>query len=96
MKIHSFSHRDISEVLISTDVDWGGVKYLPIHLNDVQLHSGQVRDLCRKLSFLHSNIGRPCLHGAGFVHRGSVMLHHDLGLLVPLKGNCNSTTSKVI
>ncbi|MCI4381499.1 hypothetical protein PGIGA_G00252490 [Pangasianodon gigas] len=34
----------------------------------------EVRALCRTLEFFHSNLHTPCLHGAGFVHRGIVML----------------------
>lgn len=30
--------------------------------------------LCMTLKFLHSNLGRPCLNAAPFVHRGIVMV----------------------
>ncbi|MCJ8729883.1 hypothetical protein PDJAM_G00112500 [Pangasius djambal] len=34
----------------------------------------EVRALCRPLEFFYTNLGKPCLHGARLVHRGTAML----------------------
>lgn len=46
----------------------------------------EVRALRRRLKILHSNLHTPCLHETHFVHKGIVMLEHDLALSVARKG----------
>lgn len=49
---------------------------------------GEFRTLLRTLKFFHMNLGKR-LHRMYFC-TSTVMLKHDLGLFVPVKGNCNA------
>lgn len=49
---------------------------------NVGLRSGLCTDY---LSSSTSNLGKPSLHGAQFMHRSIVMLERNLGLYVPVQ-----------
>ncbi|MCJ8730323.1 hypothetical protein PDJAM_G00183060 [Pangasius djambal] len=53
------------------------LRFIPKVLSGVE-----VRALCRTLEFFHSSLGKPCLHGARFVHRGIAMLGQMAAVIV--------------
>lgn len=51
----------------------------------------EFRALCRALEFLHAKLVKPWLYGAGFEHRGTVILKQKKGFSKVLPRGCKST-----